>query len=185
MSTFRDGRSARWSPPSRLPRRRLPAGAEGWLTSTDSLTRRVAEACGGAGFRVALLGQRRVRPREDERRLLGMGRGEQALLREVFLMCGSTPWVYARTVIPLRSLRGGLRRLAHLGERSLGSVLFADPATRRERVEYGALAGADAPAGARHDAALWGRRSVFVLRGRRLLVSEFFLPVVWEGRREN
>ena len=45
------------------------------------------------------------------------------------------PWVFARTLIPARTLRGRGRRLTRLGSRPLGQVLFADPKVRRDPVE--------------------------------------------------
>ena len=42
--------------------------------------------------------------------------GEAAIVREVELLCGETPWVFARTLIPATSLRGPARRLAMLGD---------------------------------------------------------------------
>ena len=60
---------------------------------------------------------------------------ERAIIRQVQLMCADHPWIYARTVIPATSLRGKLQRLAHLGNRPLGAMLFADPGMQRGVVE--------------------------------------------------
>jgi chorismate--pyruvate lyase len=90
--------------------------------------------------------------------------------------------VFARTVIPVRTLRGRQRRLARLGTRPLGAALFADPHLKRGEVEIARLAPGD---GIYEHAAVqgaadgvWGRRSVFTLKGKPLLVSEFFLPAL-------
>jgi chorismate--pyruvate lyase len=159
----------------------VPARWFDWLRDDGSLTRRVLQACAGS-FRVRLLHQGWGVPLASERRLLGMGRTRTALLREVELRCDELPWVFARTVIPARSLRGPARRLAHLGERPLGAVLFAAPTTRRGRVEFARLvpgqplfeaAVANLP---RPPAELWGRRTLFFYAGKALLVNEIFLP---------
>jgi chorismate--pyruvate lyase len=111
-----------------------------------------------------------------------MRRGSHALIRQVQLLCGGKPWIYARTVIPVNSLRGRLKRLAHLGTRPLGGVLFADPGMRRGVVELASIRPGQAlytAATARlrtRPAAIWGRRSVFTITRRPLLVSEVFLP---------
>jgi len=123
-----------------------------------------------------------MRPLAGEARLLRLPRRHLALLREVELRCNGTPWVFARTLIPLSSLRGRARRLAFLENRPLGAVLFADPTTTRRRVEVAKL-------GPRHPLfatavrnldhrpdALWGRRTLFNYGGRPLLVNEIFLP---------
>jgi chorismate--pyruvate lyase len=111
-----------------------------------------------------------------------MARGRHAMIREVELHCGARPWVFARTVIPAGSLRGGARRLAFLGEKPLGAVLFADPTTRRGRIELAKLT----PGQPLFEAAianlemrpkqLWGRRTLFYYANQPLLVNEIFLP---------
>jgi chorismate--pyruvate lyase len=168
-------------------RRGRPAGVPApwfdWLRDQGSLTQRVLQACSGR-FRVHLLHQGWGVPLASERRLLGMGRTRTSMLREVELRCDDAPWVFARTVIPARSLRGRARRLAHLGERPLGAVLFADPTTRRGRVEFARLRPGQPLFEAavinlqRPPAELWGRRTVFYYAGKPLLVNEIFLPGV-------
>jgi chorismate--pyruvate lyase len=121
-------------------------------------------------------------PRLDEVRVLGMQHGEMAIVRQVLLLCGGNPWVYARTVIPVTSLRGKLQRLAGLGTRPLGGVLFADPGMRRGIVELAEILPGQAVYAAatghmrQRPAAIWGRRSVFWISGKPLLVSEILLP---------
>jgi len=171
----------RWRPQHQWLRSRIPAPLAGWLLDTDSLTARIRRVCCGA-FRVRVLGQGWARPRLDERRALGMRAGERALVREVQLLCDGEPWVYARTIIPASTLCGPQRRLAHLGERPLGAFLFADPGMRRGPVELACIRRgeqmyATAVSGLRRrPAAIWGRRSVFRVGGKPLLVSEVFLP---------
>ena len=43
--------------------------------------------------------------------------------------------MFARTLIPLHSLRGPAQALTRLGRRPLGEVLFSDPTTRRLTVQ--------------------------------------------------
>ena len=119
----------------------------------------------------------------SEARALGRQPHEIALVRQVRLLCNERPWVFARTVIPLSSLQGGLHRLARLGTKPLGAVLFADPSLQRQPLEITRITPrhrlyhmATATGGAEVTDPLWGRRSVFRLRGKPLLVSEFFLP---------
>lgn len=159
----------------------MPANLSDWLLDRASLTLRLQQLC-PMGFRVQVLSQVRDTPRLDEVRVLGMQPREMAIVRQVWLLCGRTPWVYARTVIPVTSLRGKLQRLASLGTRPLGGVLFADPGMHRGIVELAELLPGHAVFTAatghirQRPAAIWGRRSVFRLSGKPLLVSEIFLP---------
>ncbi len=172
-----------WEPYRRFRLRDIPSALRGWLLDPGSLTQRVQCACLGH-FRVELLAQEWGRPADNEAVVLQMRLGTWALVRQVRLLCNDIPWVYARTVIPRSSLRGRQRRLGNLGTRSLGSVLFADRSMRRGELELARLSGAD-PLLRRAASGLeslpnevWGRRSVFLLGGKPLLVSEFFLPPV-------
>jgi chorismate--pyruvate lyase len=174
-------REPAWAPARRRLRSAAPAALWDWLLDPTSLTRRLQLAC-GARFSVQVLRQAWGRPLASERRVLGIKRGGRAVIREVRLMCGATPWVFARTVIPVRSLRGRQRRLAHLGSKPLGAALFADPHLSRGEVEVTHIAPGKSLYGHAADSsasdAIWGRRSVFRLRGKPLLVSEFFLPAL-------
>jgi chorismate--pyruvate lyase len=170
----------RWLEGRQLPRQQPGSALRDWLLDTGSLTRRVQEACVGR-FRVRVEFQGWDRPRLDESLALRLRQPRRALIREVHLLCDDRPWVFARTVIPISTLRGRERRLAHLGERPLGAVLFADPHMTRGPVEVACIrAGQPLYAAAvqglrQRPAAIWGRRSVFQLGGKPLLVSEFFL----------
>lgn len=173
----------RWRTGKQLSRTAPTAALRDWLLDTGSLTRRVQQACGGR-FRVQVEMQGWARPRLDEYRALGLRIGRIALIREVHLLCDERPWVFARTVIPVTTLRGRQRRLAHLGSRPLGAVLFADPHMQRGPVQVARIARGSALFTAavqglqRRPEEVWGRRSVFRLGGKPLLVSEFFLPAV-------
>jgi chorismate--pyruvate lyase len=159
----------------------VPAEAAAWLFDPGSLTARLIEVCHGR-FHVQVLSQVWRPPLHNESKRLGMRQRQMALIREVYLCCDAQPWVFARTVIPRKTLTGKQKHLADLGSRSLGSVLFADPHMHRDEIEVSCLHPAEqlyqkavavlpqAPA------SIWGRRSVFYLNHKPLLVNEIFLP---------
>ena len=170
-----------WRPRRRLRRGCLPPEVAAWLLDSGSLTHRLRRRCPG-DFRVEVVRQGRAVPAYNERERLGLRRAVRVLVREVFLYCGDTPWVFARTVIPPRTLRGRARYLARLGSRPLGAALFADPTMERGELEVCCVRRGEvlhAAASARLRRApdcIWGRRSVFYIGGRPLLVAELFLP---------
>ena len=162
--------------------RDVPATAWSWLADTGSLTQRVQAACADR-FEVRLLGQRWGAALPSERHALRGGLRGRVLIREVELLCGGAPRVFARTVIPYRSLSGAARQLGRLGVRPLGAVLFAHPSTRRDKVEFARLSPADplyaaavANLPGEPPTVLWGRRTVYRYVGKPLLVNEIFLP---------
>ena len=170
-----------WHVASRLHRRDVPEPVLRWLLDPASLTRRILAACQGR-FRVEVLFQGWARPQHNELRELGMRQGSTGFVREVHLLCDDRPWVFARTVIPRTTLTGPRRCLTRLKSRPLGAVLFADPSMQRGPVEIAQLTPCDKlyPAAiqhlSQHPEKIWGRRSLFTLGGKPLLVSEIFLP---------
>ena len=128
----------KWRPATANSRPRIPDRLRGWLLDEGSLTRLVIGNC-PQRFRVRVLSQGWGRPQPNERRALQMSAAGAAFIREVELHCGGRPWVFARTLIPASTLRGGARRLAHLRNRALGAVLFADPKVLRGRLEVAQL----------------------------------------------
>jgi chorismate--pyruvate lyase len=147
------------------------------LFDKGSLTQRLIEASHG-DFRVQVLEQGWGTPRLSEANLLHLRRREQAIIREVTLLCHDRPWVFARSVIPASSIRGPLRHLRHWADSSLGALLFNDPSMHRDPFQVTLLKPGNGfvPDALQGDASVWGRRSRFFLQGLPLLVCEIFLP---------
>ncbi len=150
-----------------------------WLLDPDSLTARLKAHC--QHFRVELLGQKIECCLESESVNL-IPAGEPVLVREVLLYCDEQPHVFARSLLPLSSLTGAEQVLADLGSQSLGQVLFNNPSLERQAIEVAEFnenssvfqLADDLQQSAEHS--LWGRRSIFVLENKPLMVAEVFLP---------
>ena len=167
------------------PLYRAPRVWHDWLGNSGSLTARLKARF--VGFHVCVIRQGWHTPNGDERALLGIRNGELALVREVLLMNGTTPLVYAHSVMPGMARRRGFTGWRKQGTRALGATLFAD-----HRVKRGALAFARLDA--RHalyrrarlltielPAHAWARRSLFSRGGGRILVTEVFLNAMLAG----
>lgn len=163
----------------------IPDSTREWLLDSTSLTLRIKNHCQArqiGKFSVKLLRQGMGIPSNDEVQRLKLSHRRYALIREVLLYCGDTPVIFARTVIPIKTLTGPQRQLSHLGNRPLGEFLFAQPALQRDAMEVAALKNGHQL----HDIAahslnkeidqVWARRSIFRLRHKPLLVAEVFLP---------
>lgn len=178
-STFPSGPRApepRWRPLAQYSSHQLPGQCRRWLTDDGSLTARLIALQQGE-FSVRRLYQGWQVPMPSERRLLGMGERQVALVREVALRLGETPVVFARSVFPYDSLTGSLGHLRRLQNRSLGAILFKHPGMHRCPFELARIPG-DSPYLPRqfHQREVaWGRRSRFELERARLMVSEVFL----------
>ncbi len=153
-----------------------------WLTDHGSLTRRMQAQF--SDFNVYKLRQAVAQPNFDEAAAVRLNARAPAMIREVLLCSGDKPLVFAHTVIPLDGLRGPWQKLAGLGNRSLGSALFADRRVERFPLAYKRLNRrhplyrAAAPYLAAPTPTLWARRSQFALTGHLLMVTEVFLPTM-------
>ncbi|MFN3712093.1 MAG: chorismate--pyruvate lyase family protein [Alcanivoracaceae bacterium] len=162
----------------RLGRVRAPESVAVWLQDEGSLTRRLQRH---GQFSVRPVSQRVAVPTVAEGRLLGLRARQRALVREVLLLLNGKPVVFARSVLPLVSLTGANRVLGHMARRSLGAELFRNPRARRLAVWVAQVPPFRLPVAL--DQPAWGRQSLFIKRGRPLLVAEVFLPSaawLWE-----
>lgn len=172
-----------WRTRQQLTGKTVPADFAGWLFDQGSLTRRIISNC-DTTFRVEVLSQKWQRPMLNEALRLGAQSEQLALIREVLLYCGDVPWVYARSVLPGSTLTGPRRFLGKLGNRPLGEVLFSDPGIQRDEIEVACIRQGQRmfeTATQRLDnkpVDIWGRRSVFYLYKKPLLVNEVFLPAI-------
>jgi len=112
------------------------------------------------------------------------------LVREVILYCDDTPQVFARSLLPLTSLTGSEQQLAHLGNQPLGQVIFNSPDLERKDIEVACL-GPQTPVAAlartldlEDVGRLWGRRSLFYLQHKPIMVAEVFLPGAFAYQQE-
>jgi len=154
-----------------------------WLFDASSLTARLIDLCGG-NFSVRVISQQWQVLNAEEASAMSLDGVRSALVRQVLLCCGDKPLVYARTVIPVTTIKGAQRRYANMGSRPLGAMLFADRTMRREDVQVALLpASHEANQFIKVDEPVWGRRSVFRVADKPLLVSEYFLPdLLKQGR---
>jgi len=164
----------------------VPLFWRGWLADRGSLTQRLL-AASDQDLSVKVINQQLEVPRLSERQALSLGGRKLAMIREVILYGAGQPWIYARSVVPMTTLTGRLRKLRHLDNRPLGALLFKDPSMTRGPVQIACfkpntkalpkvLDNSDEP--------VWARRSVFRLDSKPLLVTEVFLTGFNAGLRE-
>lgn len=155
---------------------------QGWLTERGSLTARLRACC--QTFELRCLSQRLEVLSADEAARLRVRPGSKAWVREVLLLTDGVPAIFAHTVMARQPRHPFDLRFGALGERSLGSLLFADPRIARGPLEFLCLdrrhplhRQAEAALGPL-PARLWARRSHFGRQAKGVLVTELFLPPV-------
>lgn len=154
-----------------------------WLTDRGSLTARLERHAGPIRVKVLFQGLRRVN--QDEAFLFASF-SARVLVREVLLLRGTKPLVFAHTVVAPGALRGAWRSVTALGTRPLGAALFADPRIARFPLRQKKLPLAHplqrrvAAQLKRPPPPLWARRSIFAAGKSPILVSEVFLPAIYD-----
>lgn len=154
-----------------------------WLIERGSLTARLQKRY--RDFSVESLMANYAKPIQEEAALLRIPMDSTALIREVLLIGGGMPVVFAHSVLPRNSLRGEWRGLGKLGNSALGATLFANPKVKRTPLHYKQLS----PNHALYQKAakylankppyLWARRSIFSLNRANIMVTEVFLPSIF------
>ncbi len=164
-------------------RHTLPGNVQSWTYEPGSLTQRLRD-CYGDAIGVKILLQKWTAPFLTERRLLNLPENKYSLIREVLLHADGKPLILARTIIPAGTIKVAKSNLSHLGSRPLGEVIFSYP--KLERIEMGVALidpstwTKSAQAEGHISQSIWGRRTVYAIAQRQMLVSEFFLPGVLE-----
>ncbi|MDD5276001.1 MAG: chorismate lyase [Methylovulum sp.] len=167
-------------------RHKLPAAVQSWAYESGSLTQRLRNIYGRSVAVSVLLQQWRT-PFLSEQKLLKQPAARYCLIREVMLHADGKPLILARTIIPAETIKVAHSNLSQLGTRPLGEVIFSYP--KLERVEMDvALVKPCLWTSATFEKIsinqpIWGRRTVYGIRHKHMLVSEFFLPEVlhWGG----
>jgi len=135
-----------------------------WLLTPGSLTRRL-QAISDGTFQVRVVDEGWVyRTIRVSGFAPGVATKQMMWSRQVILGGFGESWVAAHSLFPFSSVKGGQRRLLNLGNRPLGGYLFRQASLRRTEPEICQVNG------------VWGRRSMFFVEDRPLLVAEFFLP---------
>ncbi len=160
-------------------RRHIPQSVQSWVYETESLTQRLRDSFGNT-LKVSVLFHDWQKPFISETRILQLPHRHKTLIREVMLSVADKPLIIARTIIPVETLKGAQRHLSRLGTRPLGEVIFSYPKLQRLEMDCSHVktdcwtdaikqqVGIDEP--------IWGRRTVYAIKDREMLVNEFFLP---------
>ncbi|WP_286264173.1 chorismate--pyruvate lyase family protein [Thalassotalea atypica] len=174
-----------WIPSSQLD---VDSCLADWLLDPTSLTARLKKH--SHDFRVVVLGQRLEKcSKQDACEIIQVG--SEILTREVILYCDDSAQVFARSLLPLASLTGEEQALATLGDKPLGQVIFSKANLTRTAIEVGRFNNQSSVAKLADKLELnasqemWGRRSLFHVDDKPIVVAEVFLPNAFAYKKER
>jgi chorismate--pyruvate lyase len=123
-----------WVDLTLVSRSAIPIHWYEWLADRGSLTERLIDASDGQ-LLVKVISQMEMLPSYSEADALNARQCSPMLIRQVVLSGQETPWIFARSAIPLSTLTGRQSPLRDIDSQPLGAVLFNDPSMTRAPVQ--------------------------------------------------
>jgi chorismate-pyruvate lyase len=143
-----------------------------WLTEEGSLTERIKREFNDVKVDVIYEGLA----------------SETDYMREVLIKSNAKPMIFANTRLNINDLQDAWECLKTLGEQSLANILFKDPEIYRRSLLYRACEPEDIfythlkSLGHMEEEILWMRQSEWERNGKILLLTEVFLPNLFNQR---
>ena len=134
-----------------------------WLNEPGSITSRIKSF---SDFKLELLrdGPGEVDAADDD---LIISNYKENNIREVLLYSDESPLIYAKSIIPLETIRLGLGVLGNLKENPLGDILFSNPEIKKEYMLFSKFES--------NKKIFCGRKGIYTVKGFPFSVCEIFL----------
>ena len=134
-----------------------------WLIEPGSITSRIKSF---SDFKLELLrdGPGEVDAADDD---LIIANYKENNIREVLLYSDEEPLIYAKSIIPLETIRLGLGVLGNLKENPLGDILFSNPEIKKEYMLFSKFES--------NKKIFYGRKGIYTVKGFPFSVCEIFL----------
>ena len=134
-----------------------------WLNESGSITSRIKSF---SDFKLKLL---RDSPGEVDAAVddLIISNYKENNIREVLLYSDEEPLIYAKSIIPLETIKLGLGVLGNLKENPLGDILFSNPEIKKEYMLFAKFES--------NEKIFYGRKGIYTVRGFPFSVCEIFL----------
>ena len=134
-----------------------------WLNESGSITSRIKSF---SNFKLKLLrdGPGEVDIIDDD---LIISNYKENNIREVILLSDEEPLIYAKSIIPLETIRLGLGILGNLKENPLGDILFSNPEIKKKYMLFAKFQS--------NEEIFYGRKGIYTVKGYPFSVCEIFL----------
>ena len=134
-----------------------------WLSESGPITKRISA---NENFELNLLREEIDEVDETEKKYLGNSIGD-IKVREVVLLGNKVPKVYAKSLIPVKTIKKGFSKLGSLGTKPLGDILFEKNIFNKIDVMYSSFV--------HEDSIFWGRKTKYLVKNLPFSVMEIFL----------
>ena len=134
-----------------------------WLIEKGPITKRIKSK---ESFKLNLIKDEISAVDDSEKKFLEES-SDKIKVREVILMGNNIPRVYAKSLIPIRTIENGFSRLGELGTKPLGDILFEKEIFKKTNVVYAQFQD--------QDSIFWGRKTKYIVKNMPLSVMEVFL----------
>mgnify|MGYP001156838444 CR=1 FL=1 len=134
-----------------------------WLLEEGPITSRIKS---NELFKLSLIKDQIEKVDLQEIEFLGKEIG-QVKIREVILFGDEQPRVFARSLIPVKTIKDGFSKLGELGTKPLGDILFEREVFKKIEVVYAKFTNSEN--------IFWGRKSKYLVKNLPLSVMEVFL----------
>ncbi len=134
-----------------------------WLSESGPITKRISA---NENFELNLLREEIDEVDETEKKYLGNSIGD-IKVREVLLLGNKVPKVYAKSLIPVKTIKKGFSKLGSLGTKPLGDILFEKNIFNKIDVMYSSFV--------HEDSIFWGRKTKYLVKNLPFSVMEIFL----------
>tara|TARA_B100001758_G_C18391882_1_gene603425 strand:- start:997 stop:1494 length:498 start_codon:yes stop_codon:yes gene_type:complete len=134
-----------------------------WLLEEGPITSRIKS---NETFKLNLLKERIEKVEQIEMDFLGKNLG-QIKIREVILFGDEEPRVFARSLIPVKTIDQGLSKLGELGTKPLGDILFEKEIFKKIDIVFAKFENSKN--------IFWGRKTKYLVKTLPLSVMEVFL----------
>ena len=134
-----------------------------WLNESGSITSRIKSF---SNFRLKLLkdGPGEVDTAEDD---LIITNYKENNIREVVLYSDEEPFIYAKSILPIETIKLGLGALGNLKENPLGDILFSNPEIKKKYMLFAKFES--------NKRIFYGRKGIYTVKGYPFSVCEIFL----------
>ena len=134
-----------------------------WLIEKGPITKRIKSE---ESFKLNLIKDEISAVDDSEKKFLEET-SDNIKVREVILLGNNIPRVYAKSLIPIRTIENGFSRLGELGTKPLGDILFEKEIFKKTDVVYAQFQD--------KDSIFWGRKTKYIVKNMPLSVMEVFL----------